>query len=160
MTRLERKQAELEKLYQYRQAAMRQNNLYWLQQNAAKIDALEKEIIEIKRYRPMTLKAMLDDKGEELKIRFYKGMLRISLLADVVNEACEQMRTMFIDELGVNDFSLRKEVEEMRNLSQHIASFAIVPNNEILEDCIVDDGDFVDECIKQADAHLERKLNM
>ena len=160
MTSLERKEAELEKLYQYRQAAMKSNNIMWLSKNQDKIDALEKEIIEIRKFRPTSMKKLLENKSEECKNRFYKGMLRISLLSDAVNEACEQMKTMFKDELGVDDFSMRREVEEMRKLSQQIASFAIIPNNEILEDFMVDNGKFVDRCIVLADLHLKEKLNL
>lgn len=49
MTRLEQKEAELEKLYQYRAAALRKNDLVWLSLNGQRIDALEKEIIELRK---------------------------------------------------------------------------------------------------------------
>lgn len=45
MTRLERKQEQLNKLYQYRAAALRNNDIMWLQMNQKRIDDLEKEII-------------------------------------------------------------------------------------------------------------------
>lgn len=162
MTRLERKEAELEKLYQYRQAALRNNDLMWLTRNQAKIDALEKEVIECRKYAPTTLKSLLDGKDEDFKNDFYVGMLRISLLSDAVNEACAEVRGMFKDLLGEDnfDFSLRKEVDEMNKLSQRIASFAILPNDHILEDCIVNDDKFVDCCMKLATKHLESKLKI
>lgn len=160
MTRLERKQAELERMLERRADAMRRGDIYWLSSNQTKIEELSHEIQELKKYAPMTLKALIEDRPEEFKNRFYKGMLRISLLADAVNEACEIMRDMFKKELNIDDFSLRKEVDEMRKLSQRIASFAIIPNNNILEDCIVDNEKFVDMCIKHADAHLKRKLKI
>lgn len=161
MTRLERKQAELKKLYEYKAAALRRNDLTWLWKNQSKMETLIKEIEELKNYAPTTLKKMLDDKNdEELTNRFYRCMLRISLLADVVNEACEDVRDLFKKELGVKDFSLRKEVEDMRALSAKIANFAIIPNGKAIEDCIVDDGNFVETCIKLADEHLRNKLKL
>ena len=42
-----KKRAELEKLYQYKAAASRNNDIYNLERIRAKIDRLEKEIIEI-----------------------------------------------------------------------------------------------------------------
>lgn len=161
MTRLERKQVELKKLYEYKAAALRRNDLTWLWKNQSKMETLIKEIEELKNYAPTTLKKMLDDKNDkELTNRFYRCMLRISLLADVVNEACEDVRDLFKKELGVKDFSLRKEVEDMRALSAKIANFAIIPNGKAIEDCIVDDGDFVEACIKLADEHLSNKLKL
>ena len=47
MTRFERKQAELEKLYEYKRAATVRNDLWALEKTMAKIDALEQEIIEM-----------------------------------------------------------------------------------------------------------------
>ena len=44
MTRLERKEAELNKLYEYRAAALRSNDVMWMSKNRQKIDALEKRV--------------------------------------------------------------------------------------------------------------------
>lgn len=124
------------------------------------MDMLKKEVEECRKYAPMTLKHLLDGKDSDFKNRFYVGMLRISLLADVVNEACAEMKQMFKYELGCNDFSLRKEVDEMDKLSQRIASFAIIPNDNILEDCIVNNEKFVDACMRLATKHLTSKLKI
>lgn len=48
MTRLERKEAELKRLYEYKNAALRSNDLCWLTRNQEKIEALEKEVAEAK----------------------------------------------------------------------------------------------------------------
>lgn len=160
MTRLERKESELQKLYEYRAAALRNNDIIWLQRSQAKIDALEKEVIECRKYAPMSLHQLLDGRDEDFKNKFYVGMLRISLLADVVNEACAEIKDMFKRELGVKDFSLRREVEEMNKLSAGIARFAIVPGYEFLEDCIVNDDKFVDACMRLATKHITSKLKI
>lgn len=160
MTRLERKESELQKLIEYRKAALERNDIVWLTRNQAKIDALVKEVEDCKKYAPTTLKALLADKDADFKNRFYVGMLRISLLSDAVNEACAVVKDMFKYELGCDDFSLRKEVDEMDKLSQRIASFAIIPNDHILEDVIVNDDKFVDCCMKLATKHLTSKLKI
>lgn len=160
MTRLERKEAELEKMYEYRAAAMRNNDFVWMSINQGKIDSLEKEIIEMRKRAPLMLKDLLDGKDEDLKNRFYVGMLRISLLSDAVNEACAEVKEMFRRDLGCSDFSLRREVDEMDRLSQRIASFPIIPNDHILEDCIVNDGKFVDACMRLATKHITSKLKI
>lgn len=159
MTRLERKEAELEKLYQYRAAAIRQNNLYWLSMNAEKIDALEKEVIELKQNQSKTVFSVMADKGEKDKDRVYKALLRIHLMADATNEACEVAKSI-LKEYGVTDFSFRKKVDELCKLSQEIASITIRANNKDMEDFIVDDDTFVDMCMKHADAHIKRKLKL
>lgn len=171
MTRLERKQAELEKLYQYRQAALKNNDFMWLSMNQAKIDALEKEIIAIRdenrikieesrRMAVTSLKELLENKGEEVKNRFYVGMIRISMLADAVNEAAEEVRSMMKKELDVVDFSLRNEVNHLAEMSRKIASFVCATGSPILEDCIVNDDKFVDCCMRLATKHITSKLKI
>lgn len=49
MTRLERKESELNKLYEYRAAASRNNDVMWLLKTNKRIDTLEKEIIEMRK---------------------------------------------------------------------------------------------------------------
>ena len=160
MTKLERKEAELKKLYEYKEAALRNNDIMWLSRNRQKIAELEKELEGLRKFAPTTLKQLLDGKDEDFKNKFYVGMLRISLLADVVNEACADVREMFKKELGCSDFTLRHEVEEMNKLSARIAQFAIIPNDNILEDCIVNNDKFVDRCMKLATSHITGKLKI
>lgn len=159
MTRLERKEAELNKLYEYRAAALRNNDIMWLQRNQAKIEALEKEVIECRKYAPQRLSDVLKDKPQSLKNDIYKALLRISVLADVVNEACCQCRDL-LKTLDLNDFTLRAEVAEMDKLSQKIASFVLVPKQQILEDFIVDNDAVVKGCIILADRYLNEKLKL
>lgn len=159
MTRLERKGAELEKLYEYRAAAMRQNNMYWLQINQPKIDALEKEIIECRRYEHQTVFSVLSDKDECVKNGVYKALLTISLMADACNEACENAYEL-LKKYGVTSFSFQEKVKELKKLSQEIASVTTATGNEMMEDFIVNDDTFVDMCMKHANAHLKRKLKL
>ena len=159
MTRLERKQEQLNKLYQYRAAAMQNNDIMWLQMNQRRIDELEKEIAEMRKYEPKKLSDFLKDKPEDVKNDLYKALLRISLMADAVNEASFICKKKLKD-LGIKDFTLRKEVDELTELSRKIASFVIIPNQKVLEDFIVDNDTFVDMCMEHADAHLKRKLKL
>lgn len=160
MTRLERKEAELEKLYEYRTAARKQNNLYWLQKNQPKIEALEREIIEMRRHRTESLHDAFADKDEDVKNRFYVALIRISMLSDAVYEACEEARDLMKKELNAVDFSLRSEVDELATLSRRMASFVCGTGSRLLEDCIVDDGKFVDCCMKLATKHITSKLKI
>lgn len=159
MTRLERKEAELNKLYEYRAYALKQNNIVWLQLNQDKIDALEKEIIEMRKYEPRKLSEVLADRDESIKNNIYKSLLRISLLADAVNAATFQCREI-LKTYGLNDFSFRQKIDEMMKLSQNIASVPLACKSMLMEDFIVDNDKFVDMCIKHADAHLKRKLKL
>lgn len=159
MTRLERKEAELEKLYEYRAAASRRNDLLWLSVNQKKIDELEKEIIEMRRHEHKTVFAVLSDKDECVKNGVYKALLTISLMADATNEACENARELLAKH-GITSFSFQEKVKEMCRLSQEIASVTLSKPNAIMEDFIVNDDTFVDMCMKHANAHLKRKLGL
>lgn len=161
----------MNKLYEFRAAALRRNDLLWLSHNKHRIDALEKEVIamrddvkrqmeEHRRTASSSLKDLLESKGEDVKNRFYVGMIRISMLADAVNEACEEVRTMMKSELNAVDFSLRKEVNELTTLSRKIASFVCGTGSPILNDCIVDDDKFVDCCMNLATKHITSKLKI
>lgn len=159
MTRLERKEAELAKLNEYKYAAMRKNDLVWLAKNQKKIEELESEIAEMKKAASMTLLDALKDKPASAKNEIYKRLLRISVLADVVNEACFSVKEK-MNELGFDDFSLRAEVSQMEKLSSKIAAFVLLPKAQTLEDFIVDDDDVVKGCIIIADRYLNDKLNL
>lgn len=159
MTRLERKQAELEKLYKYRKAAMDANDFYWMQKNDEKIAALNEEIADMKRIAAETLLDVLSDKDESAKNEVYKSLLRISLMADACNEACVVTRQL-LSKYGVTDFSFRQKVDDLCKLSQDIASITIQCKNQTMEDFIVDNDLFVDMCMKHADAHIKRKLKI
>lgn len=161
----------MNRLYEFRAAALRSNDVMWVSKNRQRIDALEKEVIAMRDYvkRQMNehrmtasanLKDLLASKGEETKNRFYVGMIRISMLADAVHEACEEVRQMMKSELNAVDFSLRKEVDELHTLSRSIASFVCGTGSPILEDCIVDDDKFVDNCMKLATKHITSKLKI
>lgn len=159
MTRLERKEAELEKLYQYRQEAMRQNNFYWLHKNQGRIDELSKDVEELKKIESATVFSVLSDKDKMVKNGVYKALLRISLMADACNEACEVAKSL-LKEHGITDFSFRHKIDELCKLSSEIAGVTLKTKNKTMEDFIVDNETFVDMCMKHADAHLKRKLKL
>ena len=117
---------ELEKLYEYRRQALKRNDLMWMVRNNAKIKEKEAELEECKKYHPMRLKDILDDKGEDVKNKVYKALLKISLAADYVNDCVVEAKEV-MKELGLNDFTLRADAEELCKLSQKIASFVIIP---------------------------------
>lgn len=159
MTREERIKAEVDKLYSLRRAAIDKNDLMWLIRNEAKIKEKEAELKECKRYNAMRLSDILKDKDEDTKDRIYKALLRISLAADFVNECAEEAKSL-MKELGLDDFTLRKEASELCKLSQKIASFVLVPKQRILEDMIVDNSEFIDACTAAADKHLKETLKL
>lgn len=159
MTRLERKQEELKKLYEYKRAAIAHNDLYWLSRNKEKIDRLEKEIEEMRQYEPRTLREVLADRDECVKNNIYKSLLRISLLADATNEAAELCRET-LKKAGLYDFTFREKVKEMCKLSLEIASIPLGARGGLMEDMLVNNDKFVDMCIKHADAHLKRTLKL
>lgn len=159
MTRLERKTAELDKLYEYRAAAMRKNDFLWMQRNQEKIDALEKEIIEMRRREHQTVFSVLSDKDECVKNGVYKALLTISLMADATNEACENASELMA-KYGITSFGFKNKVKELKRLSQEIASVTLANPSKLMEDFIVNDDTFVDMCMKHANAHLKRKLKL
>lgn len=158
MTRLERLQAERDRLIMWRSEAMKNNDLINMARADKKIAAKEKEIEEAKKYAPMGLKDILDNKGEDVKNRVYKALIKISLAADFVNDCAFEAKTL-LKELDVNDFTLRAEVEEMCKQSQKIASFVII-GQKLLTDMIVDNDTYIEQCHRHADAHLKRTLKL
>lgn len=159
MTRLERKEEELKKLYEYRAAALRRNDGYWLCKNQKKIDDLEKEVIECRRHAPMKLSDALKEYGDDVKNDIYKRLLRISLLSDVVTQACLDCKCA-LRKVGLDDFSFRADVDEIDRLSKRIANIVLVTGNATLEDFIVDNEDVIDRCYAEADRYLNKKLNL
>lgn len=159
MTRLERKEAELKRLYGYKRHFMEQNDILSMHRTQEKINQIEKEVEEIKRYEPQRLGDLLADRDESVKNGIYKALLRISLLADVVNEAAEEARSI-LRKLGIDDFAFRQKVTELCKLSQEIACVPLIQKGSLLEDFIVDNEKFVNMCMKHADAHIKRKLKL
>ena len=158
MTRLERLQAERDRLIVWRKAAMKNNDFMNMSRATEKIAAKEKEIEEAKKYAPMRLLDILNDKGEDVKNRVYKALIKISLAADFVNDCAEEAKSV-LKELGINDFSLRTEVEEMCKQSQKIASFVIF-GQQILTNMMVNNDTYIEQCHRHADAHLKRTLKL
>lgn len=159
MTRLERLQAERDKLIMWRNEAMKNNNLMNMYKIQEKIDKKDNEIEEAKKYAPMKLLDVLNDKGEDVKNKVYKALLKISLAADFVNDCAVETKEV-MKELGLNDFTLRADAEELCKLSQKIASFVIVPKQQVLTDMMVENEKFISRCHQAADTHLKRTLNL
>jgi len=159
MTRIERIEAELEKMRRYTREATQRNDLVWLMRNKKKTEELERELQKARAYAPTRLSDILSDKGEEVKNRVYKSLLKISLAADFVNDCAEETKEV-MRSLGLNDFTLRSEVDELCKLSQKIASFVIIPNQNVLTDMICDNSAFIDTAHEAADKHLNDKLGL
>lgn len=138
---------------------MSRNDLVWLSRNEAVIKKKEKELDEAKKYRSVRLLDVLNDKGEEIKNRVYKALIKISLAADFVNDCTEEAKSL-LKELELNDFTLRADAEELCKLSQKIASFVIFPGQRVLADMMIDDSEFVDKCHAAADEHLKETLEL
>ena len=158
-TKEERIADELKKLYDMRRTALLKNDFVWLSMNDAKIKEKENELEEARMRRPMKLLDILNDKGEDVKNRVYKSLIKISLAADFVNDCAEDAKSL-LKELGLNDFTLRAEAQELCKLSQKIASFVITPNQHVLTDMIVDNDKFIAQCHKAADSHLKKTLKL
>ena len=138
---------------------MQANDFYWLQMNENKIKSLESEVEELRDSQSATVFSVLSDKDEMVKDGVYKALLRISLMADATNEACEIAKSL-LKEHGIVDFSFRAKVDELCRLSSEIAGVTLRAKNKMMEDFIVDNEKFVDMCMKHADAHLKRKLKL
>ena len=102
MTRLERIKRELDRLIAYRSEAMKQNNLFLLESIQEKIKNKEKELQQAKEYAPMRLLDFLNDKGEEVKNKVYKALIKISLASDYVAKCAYDAKDL-LKEIGVND---------------------------------------------------------
>lgn len=159
MTRLERKESELNKLYEYRALAMRKNDLLWLHRNQSKIDELEKEIIEMRKNESATVFSVLQDKDEMIKHEVYKSLLRISLMADALNEAAEIARER-LAEVGITSFNFQKKIEEVCRLSQEVASVTLRSKHKVMEDFITENDVFIEKCMANADEYLKAKMNL
>lgn len=159
MTKLERLQAERDKLIMWRNEAMKNNDFLNMSRANEKIAAKEKEIEEAKKYAPVRLLDILNEKGEDVKNRVYKALIKISLAADFVNDCAEDAKSV-LKELDINDFTLRADTAELCKLSQKIASFVIFPGQPILTDMMVNNNTYIDQCHRHADAHLKRTLKL
>lgn len=159
MTKLERLEAERDKMIMWRNEAMKTNDLLNLYRIQDKIAKKEKEIEEARKYAPVRLLDVLNDKGQDVKDRVYKALIKISLAADFVNDCAEEAKTV-LKEIGLKDFTLRAEAEELCKLSQKIASFVIFPGQKILTDMMVNNDTYIEQCHRHADAHLKRTLKL
>lgn len=159
MTRIERLEAELSKQYDCKRAAVRQNNFAWMHMAQAKIEELEKELINARQYAPKRLSEMLAQYDEETRNRVFKALLRISLAADFLNDCAEEAKGV-LGELHLTEHTLSGDVKELAKLSQKVASFVILPKSETLTEMMTDNTDFITACSEAADKHLEKTLGL
>lgn len=159
MTRIERLENELDRLYGQRAAAARQNNLHWMEMAQKKISELEKELIEARQYAPRKLSEFLSDKGEDTRNRVFKALLKISLAADFLNDCAEEAKDV-LGELGLKEHTLTGDVESVCALSQKLASFVINLGARSLTEMMTDNSDFICKCSEAADEHLKETLKL
>lgn len=159
MTRLERKRDERDGLVIQRGEMMRRYDIIGAQRVQERIDAIDAEIREMEMYEPRSLADLLSDRGECVRNEIYKSLLRISLMADAMNEAAETAREI-LQGYGIEDFAFRRKVKDCCRLSQEIASIPLMADSRLMQDFIVDNDTFVKMCMKHADAHLKRKLKL
>lgn len=159
MTRLERKQMELERLQKLRLKAVQHGDLLWITKNEPKITALKDEITKMRYNNNARLSEVLKEYGDDVKDRVYKCLLKISLAADYVNECSEQTKDV-LREINLKDFMMRADVDEIRRLSQKVASIVLIPQQELLTDMMVDNAEFIDACDEAADKYLNEKLKL
>ena len=159
MTRLERIKGELDRLIAYRSDAMKQNNLFLLESIQEKIKNKEKELQQAKEYAPMRLLDFLNDKGEDVKNKVYKALIKISLASDYVAKCAYDAKDL-LKEIGVNDYSLKSDIEALRKVSDKIAAFVCVPNQQCLTDMLVENDEFIDTCDEASDKHLKERLGL
>lgn len=159
MTVIERLENRLETLYNQRAAAMRQNNFYWLEMTQKKINEVEQELIEARKYAPKKLSEFLQEQGEDVRDRVYKALIKISLAADFLNDCAFEAKCE-LDDIGLVEHSITPMVKQACEISQNIASFVLTANNEQLTQMITDNADFIKVCSDAADEHLQKTLNI
>lgn len=159
MTRLERLEHQREELIMWRNEAMRNNDFFNMERAKQKIATIENEILEARKYMPMKLSEILNGKGEDVKRSIYKALLKISLACDYVAK-CGFDAKDALKEVGVNDYTFRAPLEEMRKLSEKIAGFVCIPNQNLLTDMVVDDDDFIEACDTAADKRLKETVGL
>lgn len=158
MTRLERKQAELEKLYRCRAAAMCRNDFMWMEMNSAKIAKVEAEIEEMKQYEPRRLAELMVDFTPEEKNVIFKALLRTSLVADLLVDAAFRAREA-LRKSGLADSTYSGKVREIEKLAQELASIPIGVG-DVLSDFILDNDGFIERGIELADERLADILKL
>lgn len=159
MTWIERKEQELARLLADKAKAIRRNDVCWLASKKKRIAELEAQIAEYKSREPLRLSDVLRDRDPEVKDKIYHKLLRISLLADVVNDAAKDA-LQTLRELGLEDFAFRANVVEIDKLSKKVSDIVLIPKATTLEDFIVDNDEVVDGCIEIADKYIAKKLNL
>lgn len=159
MTRIERLKQEIAKLYEYRRAAMKQGNIYWVEKNDAKIREKEAALAEAQSYDKVSLYSALSEQSDEMKNRVYKLMLKMSLAADFLNDCAGEVEDV-MKECGIVDFSFKSDLDTIIKLSAKISSFVCIPSQENLTNMMVYDDDFIAECNAAADKHLKETLKL
>jgi hypothetical protein len=110
-------------------------------------------------YEPVLLSEILDGKGEDVKNQIYKLLIECSLAADYVNDCAECAKEELLKH-GIYDFHFREDLVQLCRLSQKVASVVLVKDNDLLNDALTDDAEYVDTCHAAANKHLKERLNL
>lgn len=156
--RVERLRAKLAKLEEDRRVALRRCDVILVSRIAEQIESVKKELEEARMYEPRKLNECIS-RDEMLRDDIYRKLLKVSLAADFCNNCIEEVKSA-LRKHGLNDFSFRRDVDDLCKLSQKIASLVIIPGQSVLTDMLTDNDEFIDTCDEAADRHLAQKLKL
>lgn len=158
MTKLDRIKAKIAHLREDRRVAIRKCDMFKLAEIDRAIHETEAALEEAKSLEPRRLSEVLSH-DDIIRDDLYRKLLKCSLAADFCNNCVEDVKAT-LKKHGLNDFSFRRDVEELCKLSQKIASLVIIPNQQVLTDMMTDNDEFIDTCDTAADKHLKEKLKL
>lgn len=159
MTRIERFQEQLRKVYDMRRDAILRNDFITMSRCEVKAKELEKQLQEAKMHVPVTLKNLLDSQGEDAKSAVYKSLIKCSLAADFLNDCAEAAKSE-LRKVGANDFVFHRDIDQLCQISKKVASLVIFDGQQVLTDMMVDNDEFIDSCHQAADKHLNETLKL
>lgn len=159
MTKIERLESQLMKLRELRAQSVQRNDFMNMARCTQRIEEVEAELEEAKKYVPTRLSEVLTDKGEKAKNRIYKCLLKCALASDFLNDCAFEARSE-LAKMGIKDFHFRADLEQLCELSKKVAAMVIIPNQTVLTDMMTDDDKFVDSCHRAANKHLKEKLKL
>jgi hypothetical protein len=158
MTRLERLRQQQAKLKELRAQCMQRNDIYNVLKFENRLKELDEEIAEAEQYEPRRLGELLSD-DQAVRDGVYKRLLRINLLADILNDACVDCLEN-LKQNGIQDFHFRTDVVAIRKLTDGIAKIPVFDVNNPLSKAILDDSELVDDCTARVDAYIKEKLGI
>ena len=159
MTKLERLRQTRQRLESDRAYALRRNDLVTMIRIEQKLKVVNDDIKEAEQYEPIQLSEALKQYGQDVKDRVYKCLLECSLVADLLNDCSEVVKSE-LKKIGLDDFHFRADIEAMCKLSRNLAALVIIPNQPTLTDMMCDNAEYIDKCHDAANEHLKAKLNL